>query len=150
MQSNESNAAKSASGNLMNQNLRQEILKLLANNKIHKFIPEPRYNYPGKKTKQFSPDGEITLLDKSIIVYDNTTTVRHDRLKQKLWDAYGTKEYFKAKNLNIKYYVIIPNELTTKEISNALREKIKINNPEYFSTIDDIITLQEFITLISN
>ena len=149
MQSNESNAAKSAHGNKLNQHLKQIMLKLIAEKKIKKFVPEPRYNYPSKQKKQFSPDGEITLSDGSIIVYDNTTTVRHDRLKQKLWDAYGTKEYFKHNDIDIKYYVIIPDEMSKKEIENALKEKTKINNPDYYSTVDDIITVSELLIIIN-
>lgn len=183
MQNNESNSAKSKHGYSLNDELRQLMSDLLNQNKIKKFQPEPRYNYPLKQKKQFSPDGEITLNNGKIIIYDNTTTVRHDRLKQKLWDAYGTKEYFKSlaicelhfsnllnikfllfliiknylvgiiflhNSLDIKYYLIIPNanKMKPKEVENARREKGKINDPEYYSTIDDIITVQELINII--
>ena len=185
MQNNESNSAKSKHGYSLNDELQQLMSELLAKNKIKKFQPEPRYNYPLKEKKQFSPDGEITLTNGKLIIYDNTTTVRHDRLKQKLWDAYGIKEYFKSLNicdlhfdnistikfllflivknylvgiiflkhsLDIKYYVIIPNanKMKPKEIKKAQREKEKINDPEYYSTIDDIITVEELLKIIEN
>ena len=150
MQDNESNAAKSSRGYSLNQQLNQLMLKLLAENKINNFKQEPRYNYPAKKQKQFSPDGEITLLDGNIIVYDNTTTIRHDRLKQKLWDAYGIKEHFQSKGTEIKYYVIVPDEMIEKEIRNTLREKEKLRDREYYSTVDDIITVTELLNIIEN
>ena len=115
MESNESNAAKSSHGNSFNKIVEQLFLSLLENKKIKKFISEPRYNYPDKQKKQFSPDGEITLLNGGLIIFDNTTSIRHDRLKQKLWDAYGTKEHFKSKNINIKYYVVIPDQINPQE-----------------------------------
>lgn len=61
---------------------------------------EPRYNHPDTTYQQFSPDFEIELNNGEIIIIDNTTTARHDRFKQKQWDAYGVKEHFKAKNKN--------------------------------------------------
>ena len=94
MNNSESNSAKSKHGSSLNKQLKDLMLGLLSTNKIASFKDEPRYNYPAKKQKQFSPDGEITLLDGSIIVYDNTTTIRRVRLKQKLWDAYGVKKHF--------------------------------------------------------
>ncbi|MEM8677550.1 MAG: hypothetical protein AAGF83_27375 [Cyanobacteria bacterium P01_G01_bin.67] len=150
MQDNESNTAKSSGGHSFNQQLNKLMSQLLTENKIDNFRKEPRYNYPSKKQKQFSPDGEITLLDGRIIIYDNTTTVRHDRLKQKLWDAYGIKEHFKSQDILIQYYVVVPDEMIEKEVKNFLREKAKLNNSEYYSTIDDIITIRELLKIIVN
>lgn len=150
MESNESNAAKSSHGNSFNKIVEQLFLSLLENKKIKKFISEPRYNYSDKQKKQFSPDGEITLLNGGLIIFDNTTSIRHDRLKQKLWDAYGTKEHFKSKNINIKYYVVIPDEINPQELKNALREKNKLQDPEYYSSIDNILTISELIKMIDH
>lgn len=94
MKNNECNLAKSRHGTSLNATVKQLILDLLVKNKIQSFQPEPRYNHPSTKEKQFSPDGEITLLNGKIIVYGNTKTIRHDRLKQKLGDAYGTNKIF--------------------------------------------------------
>ena len=75
MQNNESNAAKSSHGNSFNRYVKQLMLDLLDAKKIKNFVSEPRYNYPFKKQKQFSPDGEITPLNGDLIIYDNRTTV---------------------------------------------------------------------------
>ena len=150
MQNSESNANKSSRGNLFNQNVTQQLQQLLYRQKIKKFYLEPRYNYPSKEIEQFSPDGEITLLNDNIIVYDNTTTIRHDRLKGKLWDAYGVKEHFRAKEKEIKYYVIIPDDISAKELKNAIGEQEKLNNPEYYSSINDIITLTKLIAILDD
>lgn len=150
MQNNESNSAKSLNGSLFNKLVKQEIENLLRDRKIKCFVNEPRYNFPSKQKRQFSPDGEITLLNNKIIIYDNTTTVRHDRLKQKLWDAYGVKEHFKAQDIQVKYFVVIPNTISEKETQNFLNEKKKINDSQYHSSIDDIITLSELLNLVVN
>ena len=150
MENSESNTAKSINGSLFNKIVRQAIEKLLAEQKIKFFVNEPRYNFPFKQKKQFSPDGEITLLNNRIIIYDNTTTIRHDRLKQKLWDAYGVKEHFNAKDIQVRYFVVIPDILSVKETRNALNEKNKINDLQYYSSIDDIITLAELLNIIAS
>jgi len=81
MQNNESNTAKSRRGNSFNRDVAQLMNGLLKNKKIKSFIVEPKYNYPSKKNKQFNPDGEITKLNGDLIIYDNTTSIRSDRLK---------------------------------------------------------------------
>ncbi len=148
MQSNESNTAKSRRGNKFNQDVAQLIVDFLKNKKIKNFISEPKYNYPSKQKKQFNPDGEITKLNGDLIIYDNTTSIRSDRLKQKSWDAYGTKEHFKAAGINIKYYVIIPDDLEAKEQEAALKEKTKLQDSGYHNTIDDILTVSELRNII--
>ncbi|MGB5635505.1 MAG: hypothetical protein WBM44_17990 [Waterburya sp.] len=148
MQSNESNTAKSRRGNSFNKDVAQLMRDLLRNKKIKKFISEPRYNYPSKQKKQFNPDGEITELNGDLIIYDNTTSIRSDRLKQKSWDAYGTKEHFKSQKIDIKYYVITPDDLKTEEKENARQERQKLQDKEYYNTIDDILTISELINMI--
>ena len=66
------------------------------------------------------------------------------------YPAYGTKEHFKSKDIDIKYYVVIPDNINSKEVKNALKEKKKLQNPEYHSSIDDIITITELIKMIDN
>ena len=61
--------------------------------------------------------------------------------------AYGVKEHFRAKEKEIKYYVIIPDDINTKELKNAIGEQEKLNNPEYYSSIDDIITLTKLVAI---
>ena len=68
MKDNQSNSAKSKHGSSLNKQLKDLMLGLLSTNKIASFKDEPRYNYPAKKQKQFSPDEEITLLDGSIVI----------------------------------------------------------------------------------
>jgi len=40
--------------------------------------------------------------------------------------------------------------MNLKEIIKAQKEKAKINDPEYYSTIDDIITVQQLLNIIEN
>lgn len=155
MSSNESNSSKSRNGNKLNKNI-EKMLKKAENDKLIKsYKAEPRYNYPGYTKKQFSPDFEITLMDNSKIVIDNTTSARHDRFKQKQWDANGIKAYFEEKDIEINYYIVLPNDdelggddTREKEIENYQREKDKIANGKYFSAVDDIIQVNDLIRII--
>ncbi|MCK8827076.1 hypothetical protein MWH25_04855 [Natroniella acetigena] len=167
MEKQESNSAKSLNGSELNREIKQICQNLKDKGFINSFEEEPRYNYPGYnyssyhgKSGQFSPDFEIELNNGDIIVIDNTTTIRHDRLKQKLWDAYGVKEYYRNKGKEIKYYVVAPNDnqlgsspsKTKKEKRNLEnnREKVRSDNDrEYFSTIDDILQIEDLVTLIT-
>ncbi|ABG82455.1 hypothetical protein KCK34_001492 [Clostridium perfringens] len=152
---NESNSAKSKNGSDLNSLVKQLLSKSLSEGSIKKFVYEPRYNHPDTTYQQFSPDFEIELNNGEIIIIDNTTTARHDRFKQKQWDAYGVKEHFKAKNKKINYFVVLPNNDSIgndtsrdKEIRNVELEQSKVRGKEYFSMIDDIIQLNDLISLI--
>lgn len=155
--SNESNSAKSRNGNDLNALVKDLLNNCMKRGLIKSFVFEPRYSHPSTSYKQFSPDFEITLNDDSIIIIDNTTTARHDRFKQKQWDAFGCKEHFKSLKKTVKYYVVLPNNdnlgsqsTREKEISNYLNEKNKISNGTYFSMIDDIIQLNDLIDIITS
>lgn len=155
--SNESNSAKSQNGNDLNALVKSLLVECNRRNLIKDFEYEPRYAHPTTTYPQFSPDFEITLNDNSIIIIDNTTTARHDRFKQKQWDAFGVKEYFRYQNKNVKYYVVLPDNdyigntsTRRKEINNYLNEKTKVTSGNYFSMIDDVIQLSDLINIIKN
>jgi hypothetical protein len=147
---NESNSAKSRNGNKLNSIVNDLLVQAYNNGKIKDFVTEPRYIFPNHTYAQFSPDFEITLNDDSIIVIDNTTTARHDRFKQKQWDASGIRAYFATLNKSVRYYVVLPNndsignvDTRDKEINYYIHEKNKNLSPSYFSMIDDIIQLSD-------
>lgn len=152
---NESNSAKSQNGNDLNALVKSILVEANRRDLIKDFEYEPRYSHPTTTYPQFSPDFEITLKDNSIIIIDNTTTARHDRFKQKQWDAFGVKEYFKYHKKQVKYYVVLPNNDSLgspstrhKEINNFLNEKAKITSGTYFTMIDDVIQLSDLIEII--
>lgn len=154
---NQSNSAKSQNGNDMNAEVKGILNNLKREGTIKSFRCEPRYAHPSTSYEQFSPDFEITLNNDNIIIIDNTTTARHDRFKQKQWDASGVKQYFESKNIDVKYYVVLPNNdvigndsTRQREIQNYLNEKTKVNSGTYFSKIDDIIQVCDLIRIISN
>ncbi|MBN3382928.1 hypothetical protein FC816_00615 [Clostridium botulinum] len=155
--STESNSSKSLNGNQLNKKIGILLENFKQQNLIKNYHFEPRYNYPGCEFKQFSPDYEITLSNGDIIIIDNTTTARHDRFKQKQWDAYGTKSHFKGKNKEVKYYIVLPNNdeignenSREKEINGFLHEKKKNDDKNYYSCVDDIIQISDLINIISN
>lgn len=152
----ESNSAKSKNGNTLNSIVNNLLIQAYESNKIKDFKKEPRYSFPKHTYKQFSPDFEITLNDYSIIIIDNTTTARHDRFKQKQWDALGIKTHFISINKSVKYYVVLPdnncigNDKTRNyEIKNYLHEKKKNSSSSYFSMIDDIIQLSDLVNILN-
>lgn len=159
MKHNKSNSRKSKNGYNLNKEIKEILLEKLENNKIKDYKYEPKYNFPGYDKSQFSPDGEILLNNGTVIIIDNTTSARHDRFKQKQWDAYGVKKYFNVMHPELKtlYYVILPDknclgnkDNKEKEYKNYLREKAKCHNANYYSEIDDILHISELISLIDN
>lgn len=64
---------------------------------------------------------------------------------------------FKHTKWKTYYFVVVPNkeiigknETREKEIRNVTREKEKINSGTYFSKVNDILFLDEFIKWILN
>lgn len=152
----QTNSAKSLHGSNLNSLIKDLLMQHKEASKIKDFKTEPRYSFPNHDEKQFSPDFEITLNNGDIIVIDNTTTARHDRFKQKQWDANGIKKYYLDKGINIKYYVILPDDdvignenSRAKEIRNYHHEKTKITNPHYYSMVDDIIQVSNFVGILN-
>lgn len=153
---NQTNSAKSQNGNNLNAIVYDLLVQAFNSGKIKDFKKEPRYNFPNHAYNQFSPDFEITLNDGSIIIIDNTTTARHDRFKQKQWDAFGIREHFYALNKQIDYFVVLPNDDSIgnnnsrdEEIHNYIREKDKNADPSYFSLITDIIQVDDLKNILN-
>ncbi|AWI03473.1 hypothetical protein [Clostridium drakei] len=154
---NEGNSAKSLNGNALNKKIYEILKTLQSKGYVQSFVFEPRYNYPNHSYEQFSPDFEITLKNGNIIIIDNTTTARHDRFKQKQWDAYGTKVHFQDKGKNVEYYIVLPDDeeigndnSRQKEINNFIHEKNKNNDPQYFSCINDMIQVSDLVNIITS
>lgn len=157
MLNNEGNSAKSTHGADLNRKVHTLLKELKRRGLIKNFRKEPRYNYPGHALEQFSPDFEIELTNGEIIIIDNTTTARHDRFKQKQWDAHGVKSHFAAKGIKVKYYILLPDDheignekSREKEIKAYHAEKRKVNNPDYYSAVDDLIQISDLIQLIQS
>ena len=154
---NETNSAKSQNGNNLNAIVYDLLVQAFNSGKIKDFKKEPRYNFPQYTYDQFSPDFEITLNDDSIIIIDNTTTARHDRFKQKQWDAFGIRNHFHALNKEIDYFVVLPNNdsignvnTRKKEIDNYMHERKKNASPSYFSLITDIIQIDDLVDILNS
>lgn len=152
---NETNSAKSQNGSDLNALVKELLNNYLSKNYIKSFVYEPRYNHPSTPYKQFSPDFEIELNNGDTIIIDNTTTARHDRFKQKQWDAYGVKTHFSNKGKSVGYFVVLPNDdcigndnSRDKEIRNVELEQSKVRGGSYFSMIDDVIQLNDLISII--
>lgn len=152
-----SNSKKSRNGYDLNNHVKSILLNKLNNNEVKNYIYEPKYNFPGYEKSQFSPDGEITLNSDTIIIIDNTTSARHDRFKQKQWDAYGVKKHFSMfyPNKKVVYYIVLPDKDNLGnsknkdvEYNNYLREKAKFNNENYYSEVDDIIQVSDLLKII--
>lgn len=113
---------------------------------IASYQKKPTLSIPGYEYTQYNPDYLIELPTKQFLIIDNTTTVRTDRLKQKLWEAYSLKTAIHK----AMYYVVVPNkddigtqDSREKEWSFVIKERSKLNNPSYFSAIDALLSLEE-------
>lgn len=157
MNHNKSNSKKSRNGYNLNRDIKKIFLNKLENNEIKNYIYEPKYNFPGYEKSQFSPDGEITLNNDTVVIIDNTTSARHDRFKQKQWDAYGIKKHFSTfyPDKTVFYYIVLPDKENLgnsnnkeREHQNYLREKAKFNNENYYSEVDDIVQVSDLINII--
>lgn len=104
------NSLKSQNGNCLNKHVEQLLIECLSKGYIKEYRKEPKYQAIGFEQSQFNPDFEITLKDGSIIVIDNTTSIRSDRMKQKQWDALGIKSCFEYNGETILTYVVIPDK----------------------------------------
>jgi len=147
-----SNKRKSQTGNDFNKDI-ENILYMLKNDKIiESFKKEPKLSAPGYINDQFRPDFKINLIEKTIVFIDNTKTIRGDRVKQKQWEALGVKMCYTNKECTAYYFVIVPNEdiigseeTREKEVHNVIHERNKIRSGDYYSEIDDILFVDEFI-----
>lgn len=147
-----SNKQKAVTGHNFNKSVEKELIMLKNIGIIQDFKKEPKYNYPGFESYQFRPDFEIKLNDNFYIVIDNTNTIRSDRMKQKQWDAHGSKMYWKNKEINIKYFIVIPNlkQILDKESYNINLSKKLVHSTSYYSEIDDILSLKELLQYLLN
>lgn len=146
------NQEKSVAGH----DFEKEIVAKLTGSEIE-FYAQPKYAYPGYSEKQFSPDFMVLCGEKNsitkVIVADATTSVRHDRLKGKQWDADNAKKAIADiyKDAQVYYIVVVPNQLAEKEQKHVDHEKKKILSREqkkYYSAIDDMMPLDEFVNFI--
>lgn len=149
MKKRESNRLKSIVGNAFNRKIRQ-YLENMKEEYIKEYKTEPKYN-----NKQFRADFEIELKNGVLVVIDNTTTIRNDRVNQKQFIAYGVKKHFEAEEKTVKFFVVVPNKekigtkkTREKEIKTIERMKTKIKDKKYESFIDDILYLDELLEML--
>lgn len=149
-----SNTLKSQSGNNFNKEVNDILIGLQDKGIIESFIKEPSLILPEYKSSKIRADFMISIRDGEIIYIDNTKTIRTDRVKQKQWDALRTKMSY-GDDYYITYYVVVPDASVigndeTREIENinVLNEKKKMTDIDYYSKIDDILYLGEFIEML--
>ena len=149
-----SNSSKSINGNKFNET----IIGVLSDSEFSmqfSIKKEPSYAYPGFAIPQFRPDFEI-VHNQFILLIDNTTTIRNDRLKQKQWDANGAKQSLALTSSKPIYYIVVTPSLDQigspatrqKEAMAVLSQKKKIHNNTTYSAIDDIIPQDELHSYI--
>jgi hypothetical protein len=74
------------------------------------------------------------------VALSTTTSARSDRVKEDQWDAWGIKN--KLGN-QVKYVLLLPNELSEREVNNYKKEQARISQTNYISMIDSIIQLND-------
>jgi len=76
-----------------------------------------------------------------------TTSVRSDRLKSNHWDSWGIG---KVLDTEIKSFVVLPNNLSKREVEFADKEAMRIKKENYISMIDSIIFLANLPNFLKN
>jgi len=117
------------------------LLKFLKNKGVvDHYVRQPIYE------QCFRPDFEVHIGD-TIIVIDVTTTVRTDREKGKLWDAYWAKQTLKRKYPGkVIEAITVVQKTTGREWGNYVRAKAYIEKcSKPYDAVDYIMTLEEFI-----
>lgn len=149
------NSYKSNHGIKLNNEINDILDTYLQEGLIKNYKKEPKYSCCKGGKKQFNPDFEIQLQSGQIVIVDNTTTVRSDRIKQKQWDALGVKTYFNSINEAVLYFVVIPDieELMNlkngqREVNLYQKEKSKILDKKYFSMIDNVLQKKELLNIL--
>lgn len=98
-----------------------------------------------KNDKQFYAPFLIVFSDESKWVIFTTTSMRTDRIKGQQWDALNLKE---LDPLITHVYLVYPDGLGDKELSEFIRQNSKYVNKEEYSIIEQIVSQDEISNLI--
>jgi hypothetical protein len=85
------------------------------------------------------------LVGNTEIVLFSTTSVRSDRIKTHQWDAWGIKNNLKK---DMRCVLVLPDNLSAKESSNADKENDRLTRPGYMTMLDAILQLSGVKTYI--
>lgn len=110
---------------------------------VDRFTRRPIYS------QCFRPDFEIHV-GGTVLVVDTTTTVRTDREKGKLWDAYWAKKVLKSMYLGRRVEAVTLVQKTTgKERSNyeVARKYIEECSRPY-DAVDYVMSLEDFVRYV--
>jgi len=138
MSSNE-NKLKSQRGNDFNHSALLELKKLKTTGFIDNIDIKKKFPFKEGFNPQFYVPFMVVKDNKNAAIFP-MNTMRSDRNKEKQWDAYGVKNYFKD---NIKVIVVLPDNLIAIEKKYYEREKEKIKIKGYLSKIDEICQLSD-------
>ena len=98
-----------------------------------------------KNTKQFYAPFLIIFEDESKWAIFTTTSMRTDRIKGQQWDALNLKE---LDPLITHVYLVYPDGLAEKELSEFIRQNSKYINKEEYSIIERIVSQDEISNMI--
>ncbi len=98
-----------------------------------------------KNEKQFYAPFLIVFKDESKWAIFTTTSMRTDRIKGQQWDALNLKE---LDPLITHVYLVYPDGLAEKELSEFLRQNNKYVNQEEYSIIEQIVSQDEISNMI--
>ncbi len=104
-------------------------------------IGKPGY----KNDKQFYAPFLVVFMDESKWAIFTTTSMRTDRIKGQQWDALNLKE---LDPLITHVYLVYPDGLDQKELSEFIRQNSKYVNKEEFSIIEQIVSQDEISNMI--
>jgi len=107
-------------------------------------VKTPPYGRKGYADDQFYVPEVVTLVNGNKYLLYHTNSLRSDRLKENNWDAFNIREIDKSVT---GAFLVLPSELG---FDQGTGPRDKIRSKEYFSAIDDVLTVQELYIRLCN
>lgn len=140
-----SNSDKNKRGMSLQNNLEGIISLCKDLNYIESYQKDYEIGAPNyKNTSQFKAPYLLTFKDHSQWAIYTTTSLR-DRVKQQQWDSYFLKMF--NKNIS-KALLVYPDGIIEDELKKFLAKNKKIQEKEEFSSLDILLSQEEFFNLI--
>lgn len=138
------NREKAIHGDEFNNMVLKVLRDLKAKNYIDNIEMKKKVPFSLSYRPQFHAPFLVEKGDNKLLIF-KTNSMRSDRNKENQWDAFGIKNYF---GQNLKAIVVLPSNLSNSEEASYLREKEKIKQEGYYSSIDEICRLDELENIL--
>lgn len=142
------NGEKSKHGINLQNSLEDTLVQLKYKNYIKDYKKVYKIGQQGyANTTQFYAPFHISFLNNEEWILFTTTSLRTNRVKGQQWDTYNIKNI--NKNI-VKALLIYPDGISEKEEKEFQKQQSKYKNKKEVSYIDDIMSHEQFYSLIES